>query len=102
MALLPIFKTDDKDLILLQNKWSSILNPIISNPATSSLILKNVQLSSGTNVINHKLGRKLQGWNIVRLRGAASIYDDQDSNSMQDLTLVLVSNTQVLVDIEVF
>jgi len=102
MALLPIFQTSDKDLTLLQNKWSSILNPIISNPAISSSILSNVQLVNGTNTINHLLGRTLQGWKIVRLRGAATIYDQQDTNSMKNLTLVLVSNSQVSCDIEVF
>lgn len=102
MALLPIFNTTDKDLTLLQNKWASILNPVISNPSLQSIILPAIQLVSGTNVVNHKLGRKLTGWRIVRLRGSAAIYDQQDGNSMQDLTLILVSNAQASCDLEVF
>lgn len=84
------------------NKWGSILDPIVANPVNNSLLLKNVPLIIGTNVINHRLGRNLQGWNIVRKRAAASIYDNQDSNQMSNLTLVLVSDTIVSIDLEVF
>lgn len=84
------------------NKWASILNPIVSNPANNSLILKNQSLTTGANVINHKLGRILQGWIIVRQRALASVYDTQDTNQMPQLTLNLVSSANVTVDIEVF
>lgn len=84
------------------NKWASILNPIVNNPANNSLILKNQALVIGSNVINHKLGRKLQGWKLVRVRAAANIYDNQDFNQMPQLTLYLVSDADVVVDIEVF
>lgn len=84
------------------NKWASILNPIVGNPANNSLILKNQSLVTGANVINHKLGRKLQGWKLVRIRSAANIYDNQDFNQMPQLTLYLVSDADVVVDIEVF
>lgn len=102
MANLPIFQTGDKDLTLIQNKWSSILNPVIANPSTNSLILKNVLLTTGSNTVNHLLGRTLQGWRVVRLRGPASLYDTQDSNPMQDLTLLLTSSADVSCDLEVF
>jgi hypothetical protein len=86
----------------LQSKWPAILNPIIKNPANNSSTLQNVSLTSGVNVINHKLGAKLQGWSIVRQRAAASIYDNQDSNQSPQLTLVLVSSAPVVVDLQVF
>ncbi len=86
----------------LQNKWATILNPIIANPTNSTLILKNVNLVAGTNVINHLLGQKLQGWSIVRQRAAASIYDLQDNNQSPQLTLVLSASAPVVVDLEVF
>ncbi len=100
--MLPIFKSDVQELNLLQTKWSSQINPVINNPPNKSIILENVILISGTTVVNHKLGRKLQGWTIIRQRSGASIYDDQDHNQMPDLTLVLVSDASVVVNIEVF
>lgn len=96
------FQSDDRVFQLMQNSWATAINPIINNPANKSQILQNVELINGSNVINHKLGRKLQGWKIVRQRSAASIYDNQDTNSMPQLTLILVSDAQVSVDIEVF
>lgn len=99
---LPQFQSNDKDFQLMQNTWAAQLNPVLANPGLKSSILKNVNLVNGTNTINHKLGRKLQGWRLVRKRSAAEIYDEQDSNQHQDLTLVLMSNASVSVDIEVF
>lgn len=103
MAQLPQFQGyDDEAVQLLQNKWAAILNPIISAPQNNSLILKNVQLSVGDNSIDHRLGRTLQGWKIVRQRAAASIYDKQDTNQTPQLTLKLNSSAAVSVDLEVF
>lgn len=87
---------------LHQPQWASIIDPIISNPANNSSILQSVSLVTGSNVVNHKLGRKLQGWTIIRQRAAASIYDTQDSNQMPQLTLQLVASAPVVVDLEVF
>lgn len=99
---LPIFQSDDQAVQMMQSRWSSALNPVLANPATSGIILKNIMLINGSNTINHLLGRKLQGWRLVRQRAAASIYDQQDSNLKQELTLILVSNANISCDIEVF
>lgn len=88
--------------MLLQSKWASILNPLIATPANNSSILSAVKLTTGSNTINHKLGKNLTGWSVIRQRSAASIYDNQDSNQMPNLTLVLVSDADVSVDLEVF
>lgn len=99
---LTIFQDPNKNFMLQQNSWARVLNPILIKPQNSSSILAKVLLVTGSNVINHKLGAKLQGWNIVRQRAEASIYDDQDNNPMPNLTLILVSTADVSVDLEVF
>ena len=87
----------------LMTKWASILNPVLSNPILASSILPNITLSAGNNVINHKLGRNLQGWKITRMRGVfAQVYDTQDSNQTPQLTLNLNASTGVIIDLEVF
>ncbi len=86
----------------MQNKWATMIEPVINNPANNSLLLKNVALTTGTNVVNHLLGRKLIGWNPVRVRALASIYDMQDTNQTPQLTLVLVSSANVTIDLQVF
>jgi len=99
---LPIYKSDDQSLTLLQTAWATQLNPVLALPQNSGVILKNVRLAIGDNTINHRLGRNLQGWQLIRVRAAATIYDKQDANQLKDLTLVLNSSAVVVVDLFVF
>jgi len=87
---------------MMQTKWAAILNVLLGNPSLDSVILEDISLKSGANVINHTLGRALQGWRIIRINGAATIYDQQKQNQTPDLTLVVVSNIAVVVSLEVF
>ena len=87
----------------MQTTWAAKLDPVIDAELNNGLILQNQPLKVGGNTINHKLGRKLQGWFIVRQRGVvANIYDTQDNNSSPALTLLLTSSAAVNVDIFVF
>lgn len=87
---------------MVQTRWSSQLNPVVNNVLVNGTLIRNVALVSGANEVSHKLGRKLQGWMLTRLNGAAVIYDAQDTNSMPQLTLSLVSDAAVTVDIYCF
>lgn len=93
------FQSEDRDFQLMQNSWAASLNPLLANPLSKSLILKGVSLSIGDNVINHKLGRKIQGWALVDVDGVAAIYRNAPKN---ELTLTLNSDAAVIVDILVF
>jgi hypothetical protein len=86
----------------MQTQWSSALNPIIAQPLNNGLLLQQVGLLIGSNMVNHRLGRKLQGWILTRVRAPATIYDLQDTNQQNTLTLILVSNAIVMVDLFVF
>lgn len=99
---LPIFQTQSKDLSLLQTSWAQQLNPVIQLPINNGVLLKNVTLASGDNAVNHLLGRKPQGWFVVRLRALATIYDKQDSNQHPELTLTLNASSAVVIDLFVF
>lgn len=100
--MLTQFQSDDRISQMMQNSWATQLNPLLANPSLQSIILKNVLLVTGNNVVNHKLGRTLQGWRIVRQRAAANIHDNQDNNQSPQLTLFLVSSANVSIDLEVF
>lgn len=99
---LTIFQSDSQPMTLMQTSWATEINPVLKLPINSGQILKSVSLVVGTNSINHLLGRKLQGWFLVRQRALAEIYDAQDSNLTQAITLALVSDAVVTVDIFVF
>ena len=96
---LPYFQTSDKDLNLLQTQWGSQLNPLLAQPFSNGLILKTIQLTTGSNVINHLLGRTQQGWMITDQDASASVYRSAPFNS---LTLTLTSSANVTVNLFVF
>lgn len=96
---LPQFQTNLLELAQMQNTWASVLNPLINQPLSKALILPDVKLVSGANVINTKLSRKLQGWMIVDIDSAVQIYRSAPKN---DLTLTLTSSGSATVSILVY
>ena len=101
---LPILHSDHPEMTMMQTRWSQILSPLLNLPLVKGSVLQSVALSSSAspNVINHKLGRNLQGWFLVRNRANAVVWDSQDSNSTPNLTLNLLCSADVTVDIYVF
>lgn len=87
---------------LANPKWAASLNPIIGNPLVSGSILKDVKVSTGNNTINHGLGRKLQGYFVILNSASVTFYDRQSTNSMPDLTLVLVASGAATISLYVF
>lgn len=87
------------DWDLANPKWAQELNPFILNPLNSVLILPNVTLANGTNILNHGLGRLQQGWFLTDIRGSAVIYRNAAFNTT---TLSLSSSAGVTVSIGVF
>jgi hypothetical protein len=79
--------------------WAQSLNPIIANPSNNTYFLNQIKLKSGVNVINHGLGRLLNGWIITDINAAATIYR---SAPLNNLTLTLTSSAAATVNIEVF
>lgn len=100
--MLPIFITGDKNSVMMQNQWSSQLNPLLDNAITQGIFLTNVQLLSGNNQLDHKLGHILRGWIITRKRGPGDVYDNQATNPFPNLTLTLNASANVMVDLYVF
>lgn len=95
-------QTNDRVINQLQDNIAASLNPIINNALTDGILLTNISLVSGANVINHKLNRKLQGWVPVRVRASATFYDTQDSNKTPEVSLYLNASAAVVVDLYVF
>lgn len=101
--MLPIFQTKDQSLSLLQTRWASQLNPLLSSPLLKGRVLSAVALLAGDNTIDHGLGAPLQGWIVIRQYNAyAGLYDKQSSNNMPELTLILNSTGSTTVDLYVF
>lgn len=82
-----------------QDRWSTILTPALTSKIGQGHQLDNIALINGTTVINHKLGRKMQGYMIADQNAAASIYR---SAALNDLTLTLTSSAACTVAIWVY
>ena len=85
----------------MQTKWKAALDPLLGDPTNNASILQNVSLIEGTNVINHKLGRTMQGWFITDQQGVANIYRPNTA-PFNSLTLTLISSAAVTVNLGVF
>ena len=81
---------------------SSIFSSITSRVQLDSIVLNNIQLSQGVNVIPHTLNRTLTGWKITRINGVSNIYDLQSTSANVGVYLYLNSSAAVQVSIEVF
>lgn len=79
--------------------WASTLNPFLNNLLNQVQILKNVPLISGETVLNHKLGRVMNGWFLIDVQGPATIYRSAPFNKY---SLSLTSSAAVTVSIGVF
>ena len=86
----------------IQDQLISKMNPVLSNQLTNGSLLTSISLNSGSNTVNHKLGRKLVGWFVTRLRANVQIWDSQDGNKNDSQTLLLNASGSVTVDIWVF
>jgi hypothetical protein len=96
-------QTNDPAINIILDSLEKTLNPVFDNPLLSGQQLKNIALVTGINVVNHKLGRKLQGWFITRPRAvAATFFDTQDTNKLPALTLEINSSVDIIVDIYVY
>lgn len=87
---------------MLQTQWASSINPVLTNPLINGIFLKNIALINGTTIINHRLQRDIQGYLIVGINAAATIFDNQATNQSPDLTLSLTSNAACIVNLYVF
>ena len=102
LKAIPRVQTDDRQINQLQQNFISAINQLMDTSILSGVLLTNVALVSGDNSVNHKLGKTLTGWIVVRKRAAADIYDKQGTNATPTQTLALNTSADVMVDLYVF
>lgn len=88
----------------VQDNVAVALGQVLGKDCLDLKLLKNVILLPGiTNMVDHGLGRVLDGWMVVRNHGGYAILTDlQDTNQSQHLLLYLTTPATVMVDLLVF
>jgi len=69
---------NNQELSQMQSKVKAAFDNINANLFLSGSILAGVSLTSGSNVVNHKLGRRISGY-IVVSSSVASTFNDNIS-----------------------
>jgi len=96
-------ETADTMISRIQDNVEQAIKQLPTTEIIQGRLLINVSLVSGSiNFVDHKLGRKLIGWKITRIRANSIIWDSQDTNVSPDKLLSLNCNNNVTVDIWVF
>lgn len=98
---LPKFNTQDRILVMLQDKWATQLDPVVDNAVLKGVMLKGIVLTVGDNTINTKLQRPLQGWIVTDMQGAFTQLFRKPSD-LPFLTMVLNSSAVSTVDLLVY
>lgn len=96
---LPKIKDDNAPFQMMQDKWASILNPLLAQPLSSAGMLTGIKISTGTNVINTLLDRKMQGWFVSDIDAAVTLFRSAPFN---DKTLTLTSSGPCNINLVVF
>lgn len=84
---------------MAQSQWPQVIDPVVNNQLNQGQLIGPIALISGTNVINHKLGRNQLGWIITDQDAASSIYRNAVFNN---LTLSLSSSAPCNISLWVF
>lgn len=95
-----------RSINVIQENIAASLNPLNSKVQNDASIVSGVSLVTGqVNKINHKLGRKLLGYDVM-IRGthppAITITNDQTNNPSPQLTLWLWTTHNCTVDLNVY
>lgn len=98
MAQLPL-PGNTADVLIKLPIWKSYLDQILANQLLQGILIKNQSLQTGSNIINHLLGRLQVGWIITDQNASAAIYRSQPFNAS---TLTLTSSAPATVNIWVF
>lgn len=83
----------------MQVKWASELDPVLRNQLIQGILISDITMVAGTNVINHRLGRKQVGYIITDQNAQASIYR---SAALNNLTLTLTSDNPCVISLWCF
>ena len=95
-------QTSSREFNQFQSQVISSVQPVLSNPIVNGRLIESLSVSSGSNIIDHGLGRELLGWIVVRNNANVTFYDTQASNANPARTLLLTASGNATISLYVF
>jgi len=74
---------------MAQTKWAQELNPLLRNQLIQGVLISNISITTGVNVINNMLSRNQIGFIITDINAPVTLYRSQPLN---DKTLTLTAS----------
>lgn len=95
--------TDDDTLNAVQNNVEQTFRALLLSEIVDGNLIEDVFLPASTEtLVEHKLGRELRGYIVVKRNAGSNIFDKQDVNIASDRFLILDTNVAVTVSLWVF
>lgn len=96
-------RTDREDVKQLQDAVANTFQTILGRQIIDGLLLEDVELVTGSiQTVEHKLGRKLAGYIVVKRDAEATVWDSQAASTLPEKTLSLNVSANVTVSLWVF
>ena len=91
-----------REMTSLQTNVEQAVGEVIKSPLINGRLLENVILGTASVRVEHKLGRKPQGYIVVRRTADAQVFDSQAVEGSPDLFLPLTASAPVTVSLWIF
>ena len=79
-------RVKDQQLDDVQSNIANTINPVLKSLIVDGVLAKDVDLVSGANRVNHKLGRIPEGWLIVDRNATATIFKTLPTTAANTIT----------------
>jgi len=103
--LIPSFKktrTDDASLRQVQDSIDLVFGQIIRRKILDGVLIENVSLVSGTNIVSHTLGRPINGFLVVRRNANEEVWNSTTDRINESLAVALDASGTVTVSLWFF
>ena|ERR1043165_2183268 len=92
----------DRQMTQLQTNVEQAVAEVIRSPILNGRLIDSVALSTTVTKVEHKLGRPIRGYWVVRNNAGAVLQDNLDSESQPELYLPLIADLSCTVYLWVF
>ena len=92
----------EQEVTRLQSHLKTVLNPLLELPISDGVLIKDLTVNTTDTLIEHKLGRKPEGFLITGLKSNSVIYESATANDEAASLIILIASATATADIYFF